>query len=336
MQQMKALVLEAVHQAPTLKIVDKPQAGLGEVIVQLHAAALNHRDVYITEGLYPNIVTPVILGSDGAGIVTELGEGVDKQLQDKAVLINPSNNWGRNPRVQTANYHILGMPTNGCFAEYVCVKADRLVEKPSHLSFAQAAALPLGGQTAYRALFTRARLKAGERVLISGVGGGVAQLGLQMAIAIGAEVWVTSSSEEKIKLAIDIGAKGGINYNTKNWHKLLKNQLTEGFDVILDSAGGEGFKYFLDLANPAGRIVFYGGTRGKFQVNPQKIFWKQLDILGSTMGNDQDFDAMIDFLNTYKLSPIITQQWPLENGVEAFQYMKAGKQFGKIILQITP
>ncbi|MFN9906412.1 MAG: zinc-binding alcohol dehydrogenase family protein, partial [bacterium] len=160
----------------------------------------------------------------------------------------------------------------------------RLAPKPAHLSFAQAAALPLAGLTAYRALFTKADLKKGEKLLISGIGGGVALIAFQMALAVGAEVWVTSGADDKIELAQQLGAKGGINYKTENWHKSLENNAGGGFDVIVDSAGGDGFQYFLDLANPAARIVFYGGTRGSFKVNPQKMFWKQLTIFGSTMG----------------------------------------------------
>jgi zinc-binding alcohol dehydrogenase/oxidoreductase len=332
---MKALVLEAVHSAPVYKIAERPEPAEDEVLVKIKAAALNHRDVYISQGLYPGIKLPVILGSDGSGIVEAVGNSAHDAWLGKSVIINPNNNWGTDEKVQDKKYHILGMPTNGCFAEYVCVKADRLAEKPENLSFEEAAALPLAGLTAYRSLFSRADLKTGERLLISGIGGGVALTAFQLAQALGVEVWVTSGSEEKIQRAVDLGAKGGINYKTEKWHKALAQEVGDGFDVILDSAGGDGFKYFIDLANPAGRIVFYGGTRGNFTLNPQKMFWKQLDILGSTMGSDQDFKDMVQFVKEHDVKPLVDQVFPLSEGASAFARMDAGEQFGKIVLKIA-
>ena len=329
---MKALVLEAVNTAPVFKEVETPSPKAGEVLIKIEAAALNHRDIYISQGLYPNIKIPVIPGSDGAGTVIELGADVSAKWLNKPVIINPNNNWGQNPAVQDKKYHILGMPTNGTLCEYVCVKADRLVEKPEHLSFVQAAALPLAVLTAYRSLFTKAGLKKGERLLVSGIGGGVALMGFQMAMAIDAEVWVTSGADKKIDLAVSLGAEGGINYKTENWHKELEKKANGGFDVILDSAGGEGFQYFLDLANPAARIVFYGGTCGSFKVNPQKMFWKQLSMFGTTMGDDNDFCLMIEFINKYKIEPFVKETWSLSKGAEAFKHMDEGQQFGKIVL----
>lgn len=332
---MKALVLEAVNSVPVYKVIEKPEAGPDDVIIRIKAAALNHRDVYISQGLYPGIKAPIILGSDGSGIVDSVGHADHENWLGKSVIINPNNSWGENEAVQAKNYHILGMPTDGCFAEYICVKADRLAEKPESLSFEEAAALPLAGLTAYRALFSRARLKKGDRLLISGIGGGVALTAFQLAKALELEIWVTSGSEEKIQQAIELGAKGGINYKTEKWHKALAQKVGGGFDVILDSAGGNGFKYFVDLANPAGRIVFYGGTRGKFTISPQKMFWKQLDVMGSTMGSDQDFQDMVNFVKEHQIQPIVDQIFPLSEGANALNRMDQGKQFGKIVLQIS-
>ncbi len=329
---MKALLLESVKTMPLYKDVEIPRPGEGEVLVKIAAAALNHRDLYIAQGLYPGIVTPVILGSDGAGTVVETGASVSKDLQGMDVLINPNINWGDNPKVQDKKYNILGMPTNGTLAAFVCVKADRLAPKPAHLTFAQAAALPLAGLTAYRALFTKADLKKGEKLLISGIGGGVALIAFQMALALGAEVWVTSGADDKIELAQQLGAKGGTNYKSENWHKALEIKAGGGFDVILDSAGGDGFQYFLDLANPAARIVFYGGTRGSFKVNPQKMFWKQLSMYGSTMGNDSDFNNMLALINQHQIVPFVRDLRPLSEGAAAFADMDEGKQFGKLVL----
>jgi zinc-binding alcohol dehydrogenase/oxidoreductase len=332
---MKALVLTESGKNVSFQEVSKPELSKNQVLIRIHSAALNHRDVYITQGLYPGVTVPVILGSDGCGEVVEVAEGVDKSWLKKSVIINPGTGWNNNPVVQPKDYRILGMPDNGCFAEYIAVDEEQIAEKPEHLSWQQAAAMPLAGLTAYRSLISRAGIKKSDRVLISGVGGGVALFACQIAIAKGAEVFVTSSSEQKIKKAIALGAKGGANYKEENWHKSLKKSAGGGFDLIIDSAGGDGFKYFLDLANMGGRIVFYGGTRGSFKVNPQKMFWKQLSVFGSTMGNNEEFSSMVSFVNEHKLIPVVDSIWSLEKGTEAFEHMNQGKQFGKIIIDIT-
>ena len=331
---MKALVLEEKQQPIVCKEVEQPSVGAGQVLVKMKAAAMNHRDVYITQGLYPGVKAPVILGSDGAGDVVAVGTGVDESWKGKAVVLNPSIGWEDDPKVQPMKYSILGMPTNGCMADYLVVDATQLALKPEHLSYAAAAALPLGGLTAYRALISRAQATKKDRVLISGVGGGVALFACQFAIALGAEVYVTSGSEEKIQKAIALGAKGGVNYKTENWSQQLLEMADGGFDVIVDSAGGDGFKYFLDVAAMGGRIVFYGGTKGSFKVNPQKMFWKQLSMYGSTMGNSAEFGQMLDFVNQTKLVPVVDSTWKLEDGPTAFEHMNQGKQFGKIVFEI--
>lgn len=332
---MKALILRETKRRQEIEEQPKPEPLLGQVRIKLKRAALNHRDVYITQGLYPGISLPIVLGSDGAGIVDALGKGVDEQLLGKEVLMQPGRYWGQNPNVQGFAYQILGMPEQGCFAEYVCVDAEQVKEKPASLSWEGAAALPLAGLTAWRALITKAGLQAGERVLVSGIGGGVALFAAQFALAAGAELWVTSGKDEKIAKAQKLGAKGGVNYKAENWHKELLGQADGGFDVIIDSAGGPGFSKFIDLANPAGRIAFYGGTRGNFQINPQKMFWKQLSVFGSTMGTDAEFDEMLQFVEKHKLEPVVDSVLPLSQGAEAFERMDKGEQFGKLLLDCT-
>lgn len=331
---MKALVLQEIKTPISCQEITLPEPQAGQVLVKIHAAAMNHRDVYITQGLYPGVITPVTLGSDGAGEVVKIGANVNVSWLNQSVVLNPSIGWKNAKVTQPSNYRILGMPDNGCFAEYLVVDALQLFPKPAHLSYEQAAALPLAGLTAYRALFSRAQLCADDRVLISGVGGGVALMACQLAIAAGAEVYVTSGSEEKIKAAIALGAEGGVNYKEENWHKTLLKEVGGGFDVIVDSAGGDGFRYFLDLANMGGRIVFYGGTRGSFKVNPQKVFWKQLSLLGSTMGSTEEFKEMLHFVKETNLVPVVDSTWSLDEGSAAFDYMNEGKQFGKIVFKI--
>ena len=171
-------------------------------------------------------------------------------------------------------------------------------------------------------------------MLISGVGGGVALFALQFAVAAGAEVYVTSSSDEKISRAIALGAKGSANYTTENWHKTFVKTHGE-VDIIIDSAGGNGFAKFLDIAAAGGRIVFYGGGQGLINnLSPQKIFWKQLSILGSTMGSDNEFTAMLKFVETHQIKPIIDSQFSIEQGRQAFDRMANGAQFGKIVITV--
>ncbi|UYZ63452.1 zinc-binding dehydrogenase [Hymenobacter weizhouensis] len=333
---MKALVLDGVNQPLQLRDVPTPQPGPGEVLVQLRAAALNHRDVWIQKGQYAGLRFPCILGSDGAGIITAVGEGAPAELLHQKVVINPGQGWGDNPAAQSRAFTILGLPAQGTFAEYVAVPARYIYAKPAHLSFEQAAALPLGGVTAYRATFTRAGLRPGERVLITGVGGGVALLALQMAVAIGAEVWVTSGSEEKINRAVAMGARGGASYRTLKWAEELVQRAGGAFDVIVDSAAGPGFNDLLDVAAPGGRIVFFGGTQGAItQMPPAKVFWKQLSILGSTMGTEQDFADMVRLFEQYQIVPVVDEQFPLSQGEHAMRRMDEGLQFGKIVLQIN-
>ena len=336
---MKSILLQEINRPVSIQETERPQAGTGEVIVQIKAAALNHRDVFIQSGRYPGINLPIILGSDGAGIVSEIGGGVAQEWLDKEVIINPSHNWGDDSRFYGKDFKILGMPDNGTLAQYLKVEAKYLLSKPAHLSFEAAAAVPLAGLTAWRALITRAALQAGERVLITGIGGGVALFVLQFAVAAGAEVWVTSGSDEKIEKAIQLGAKGGINYKNANWPKELiaatGGDRSGYFDVIIDSAGGASFAKLIDVATAGGRICFFGGTTGNItDIVPSKVFFKQLNILGSTMGTEAEFTDMVRFIEDKKTVPIISKVFALENAEAALRYMDNGTQFGKIVLKV--
>jgi zinc-binding alcohol dehydrogenase/oxidoreductase len=337
---MKAVVLEAVNQVVTIKEVATPQPAAGEAVVQLKAAALNHRDVFIQQGRYPGIKVPIILGSDGSGVVSAVGEGVADSLIGQEVIINCSHNWGENERFNAKNYKILGLPDDGTFAEYIKVEAKYLVPKPAHLSFEAAAALPLAGVTGWRALMSRAKLQTGEKVLITGIGGGVALLMLQFAVATGAEVWVTSGSDDKIAQAVALGAKGGANYKDENWAKNLLAAAGADrsgyFDVIIDSAGGPGFTKLVDVAAIGARICFFGGTTGNItDLVPPKIFFKHLDILGSTMGSDRDFMEMVAFVEAHKIQPVVDSVFDIDNTEAALRKMDSGAQFGKIVLKIS-
>ncbi len=329
---MKAAFLTAIKAPLVVQQVSDLAAAPGQAVVRLKAAALNHRDLWTQLGLYPNIKLPITLGSDGAGIVASVGTAADQAWMGREVIINPSLDWGSDPRAQGPNYRILGLPDNGTFAEQVAVPVDNLAPKPSHLSWEQAAALPLAGLTAWRALFTRARLKSGERVLITGVGGGAALFALQFAIAAGAETWVTSSSPGKITRAQTLGAAGGVNYRDADWAGALE-KLSGRFDVIVDSAGGDGFAKLIDLTKPGGRIVFFGATAGNPKgLDLRKCFFRQINLLGTTMGSPADFAGMTRFVETHKITPVLDRVFPLDQADAALRHMEAAAQFGKIVL----
>lgn len=335
---MQALQLDAINQPAAMRDVPTPTPGPGEILVKLYAAALNHRDVFIQQGKYAGIKLPCTLGADGAGEVAAHGPDVPAGAPavGARVLINPGLRWGDNLHVQAKDFVVLGMPDPGTFAEYIALPAQYIRPLPAHLSFAEGAALPLAGLTAYRAAFTRAQVQPGERVLVTGVGGGVAITAVQLCVARGAEVWVTSSSEEKIDRARAQGAKGGINYNAENWVKTLTQQAGGAFDVIIDSAGGSAFEALLDAAAQGGRIVFFGGTQGNItDIPPAKVFWKQLSLLGSTMGNAQDFDDMLALVTEKKIVPVVDEVFSLANGEAALRHLDAGTQFGKVVLEIA-
>ncbi|PTY06519.1 alcohol dehydrogenase [Opitutaceae bacterium EW11] len=330
---MKAVVIPEKDRVE-VREMPNPVVGEREVLVSIRAAALNHRDVWIKLGQYAGLKFPCIPGSDGAGVVREVGSGVDRGWIGREVIINPSFNWGEQARAQGDQFTILGLPRDGTLAEQIVVPAEQLSPKPAHLSWQEAAALPLAGLTAYRALFTRAMLKQEDRLLVSGIGGGVALAALQFARAVGVQVWVTSSSADKIQRAMALGASGGFNYTEPDWASRAA-EVPGLFDVIVDSAGGEGFERLVDAAAPGGRIVFYGATRGNPPVLPmRKVFWRQLTLLGTTMGSPHDWVSLVKFVTLHGIRPVVSDVVPLERATEAFELMQRGGQFGKIVVEV--
>jgi NADPH:quinone reductase-like Zn-dependent oxidoreductase len=244
-------------------------------------------------------------------------------------------NWGQKDPAPGAEFRILGMPDDGTLSEVVRIPATQLFASPAHLAPEAAAALPLAGLTAHRALFYRGGLRPGEKVLVTGIGGGAAQFLLQFAVAAGAEVWVTSGSEAKIEAARQSGAKGGVLYTGADWAKDLK-QAAGSFDLCVDSAAGAGWAGILDLLKPGGRLVFFGVTQGLPKDLPlRKVFFKQLSLMGTTMGSPRDFQAMLDFVAAHALRPTLDSVRPLEKAEEAFQRMDQGLQQGKLVLRIS-
>jgi zinc-binding alcohol dehydrogenase/oxidoreductase len=330
---MKALVLKEAGKIE-LKELPKPVATKGKALVRIKAAALNRRDDWIREGKYPNIKFGVTMGSDGAGIVEEVGDETDQPWVGQEVVINPNIDWGPDADVQSGKYTILGMPVDGTFAEYVLVAIDRLHRKPTHLDFLQAASLPLGGLTAYRALFRKGELKSGQNVLISGFGGGVAQFAFLFAQAAGANVYVTSGSDEKIEKAIKLGAKGAYNYKKQaTYTDLWKTK--GGFDLVIDSAGGDQLNSFIKVLKPKGKIVFYGATNGlPAKLDLYRMFWNQLSLLGSTMGSDHEFSEMLAFVSKHQIRPLVDSIRPFSKIAESFPDITKPNKVGKIVFQV--
>lgn len=320
---MNALMLNSIKEPLVFDQVQAPSPGKGAALVHLKAAALNHRDLFITQGLYAGIKTPCILGSDGAG-----------EHDGKPVVVYPALEWGSSPRFQGKNFRVLGMPDHGTFAEQIVIPKGNVFSMPGHLKWEEAAALPLAGLTAWRTVFSRCQLKKGEKMLVTGIGGGVALMAMQFALAAGVEVFVTSGSAEKIEKAVKMGAKHGENYREEGWDKRLKQQ-AGGFDVIIDSAAGDGFALFPGICNPGARIGFYGGTLGKVNgLSLQPVFWKQISLLGSTMGSPREFKSMLAFVEKHAIVPVVDTVFDLSKGNDALAHMEQGNQFGKIVLSI--
>ena len=329
---MRSLLFTTVKEIPKITETTAPKSTPGSAKIRIHAAGWNRRDHWIIQGKYPDISTPVILGSDGCGLVEECDDQPD--LIGQEIIICPSFNWMDDPFHQDADFHILGMPQNGTMCDEIVVPIENVFRKPNHLQAEEAAALPLAGLTAWRAISTRANLQKNETVLITGIGGSTAIFALQFAVAMGAEVYVTSSSTQKIDKAKQLGAKGGVLYTDSNWGKQLENANPQGFDVIIDSAGGEGFGTLVKLLGMGGRLVFFGGTKGKWpEILPQYLFFKQVSLLASTMGSIQEFQEMIRFVTSHKIRPIIDSIYELDEYQNSLQRIVHPDRFGKVIVQ---
>jgi NADPH:quinone reductase-like Zn-dependent oxidoreductase len=315
--------------------VPQPQLGPGEVLVRLRAAALNHRDLRLFTW---EPERPFILGSDGAGVVEALGPDARGPAPGTEVILNPSLDWGTAEDAYGPGWSILGGPRDGTFAQAIAIGAEYVFPKPAHLSFEDAAALPLAGLTAYRALLARAHLQAGERVLIHGIGGGVALFALQFALALGAHVMVTSTSDAKLARARDLGAELAVNGRTDDWAQAARAWTAEaGVDVVVDSIGGEYVTRSLPALRRGGRLVTFGTTADAHaDVDLRKVFWNQLTLLGSTMGSPADFAGMLGLVNARQLRPVIDSVFAHEDGCLALERLAQGKQFGKIVLRIDP
>jgi zinc-binding alcohol dehydrogenase/oxidoreductase len=323
---VRAVVLTGFGGAEVLvpRSVPDPVAPPGWVLVRLRASALNWHDVLVRQGRYGSPL-PHIIGSDGAG--TRLDTGAD-------VVIVPSLEWGDRDDAPSPHWHILGDRVPGTYAEVVAVPEECLAPKPSGLTWAAAAALPLVGLTTYRALFARARLEAGEHLLITGAGGGVATMAVALATAVGARVTVTSRAQAKIDQAVARGAEGGVSYADADWPERARERTPDGvgFDVVLDSVGTWGDS--LRALRPGGRLVVLGASVADEQaLRARPFFFGQYDLLGTTMGSIRDFAGLLDLMGTHDVAPLpVSQVFPLAEAAEAHRYLESGAAFGKVVL----
>jgi NADPH:quinone reductase-like Zn-dependent oxidoreductase len=306
-----------------------PAPASGEVLIRLRASALNHLDVWIRKGL-PSVPKPRILGADGAGVVEALGDGVTGFETGQRVVINPG--------VEAADgaIHVIGEHGDGTNAQLIAVPATNVYPIPGDLSFEEAAAFPLVFETAYRMLVTRARLVPDEWVLLWGIGSGVSTAGLAIAKALGARTIVTSSSDAKLERARELGADVTVNHADGDVKAAVK-EATEGHgaDVVIDHVGEATWRTSLDVAAREGRIAVCGATSGP---NPpaalHRVWWKQLTILGSTMGTKADFEGAYELIAAGRARPVVDEIVPLTEIRTAHERLEAGEQLGKIVLSI--
>jgi NADPH:quinone reductase-like Zn-dependent oxidoreductase len=341
---MEAVFFERHGGNEVLQFGDRPDPvpGPGQVRVAIRAAALNHLDLFVRNGI-PDVPLPQIPGADGSGVVDSLGPGVDGLAEGDRVLLQPGLYCNKcefcraGEQSLCVTFQILGEHAPGTFAEKVVVPARNVFPAPARLSFEQAAAFPLVYQTAWRMLVGRAAVRAGETVLIHGAGGGVGGAVIEIALLSGARVFATTSGEEKARRLRDAGAEVVLDHAKEDVAKSIRTITSKrGVDIVVDCVGEKTWATSLKAVARGGRIVTCGATTGP---NPKEeirqIFWKQISILGSTMSNDHEFRAMLSAVEAGKLTPRIDQVFPLSEARQAYARLEEGKQHGKIVLRVA-
>ena len=343
---MRALTISAHGGTEQLEFrtdVAIPEPGPGTVRIRVQAAALNHLDVFMLAGLPGvSIVPPWVMAADGAGVVDATGEGVDNVRIGETVVINPGISDGTCEYCRAGEqslcikFRLLGEHLPGTLAEYIVVPAGNVRSIPKDIPIDIAAAFTLSTLTAWRMIVTRANVGPDDDVLIWGIGGGVAQAALQIAKQRGARVWVTSGSDDKLERARELGADETLNHRTESVGKEIRARTAKkGVSVVIDSVGQTTWEESLIALGRAGRLVTCGGTSGaRVETDVRRLFWNQWTIMGSTMGNDREFDTVTEELKAGRLTPVIDSVFGLENAREAFERMAAGQQFGKIVIRI--
>ncbi|KAF2799845.1 NAD(P)-binding protein [Melanomma pulvis-pyrius CBS 109.77] len=327
--------------------IDTPTPSESQVIVSLTAAALNHRDLFIRQHLYPGTTFGVPLLADGVGIVSSTGSSpAAKKWLNKRVILNPGTGWKDSPDgpENPKGYAIMGgTKTNpaGTLADVVLMEAEELEECPEYLSDSEAAALPLTGLTAWRAFFTKSgNAKAGHNILVTGIGGGVALMVLLFAVAQGCNVYVTSGNQEKIDKAKQLGAKGGVSYKEEGWEKKLQALLPSDrkwIDAIVDGAGGDVVSKGSRILKAGGVISVYGMTVSPTMPFLMGAVLRNIEVKGSTMGSRKEFADMVSFVKQTKLKPVVSRSvhgLDIEAINGLFEDMKKASQFGKLVVTL--
>ena len=305
-----------------LERVSDPTPGEGEVVVELRASAVNWHDVLVRR-TGRGFSLPRILGMDGAGVRRDTRE---------EVVILPALNWGPRREAPGLDFEFLGDVSDGTYAELVCVPAQNVFAKPPGWSWQEAAALPTAGVTAYRALFTRAQLRTGETVLVIGAGSGVSTFAVSLAVAIGAQAIVTSSSADKLALARELGAESGAVYTDADWVEQVRELSGGGVDVAVDGTGGN-MAAVLECLRPGGRLVVFGASAGpSAEIRVAELYFSQRSILGTSIGDSNDFADLLKLAAHASWRPVIDSIRPLEQVTAAHERIEARAHFGKLLL----
>jgi zinc-binding alcohol dehydrogenase/oxidoreductase len=306
-----------------------PEPGAGEVRVELVAASLNRRDWWIRRG--GKVPLPQVLGSDGAGVVSAVGPGVETVTVGDEVVLYPGHDWGDSEEAPAPEFAILGVPRQGTYAERIVVRADHVRPKPPGWSGLEAAALPVAGLTAWRAVVTHGRVGPGTTVLVPGAGGGAALFCVQIAAALGARVLVTTSSESKLARLAELGAAAGALYTNPAWPEWIGP-----VDVVVDSVGGEElWDACLGLLRRGGRLVNFADTAGDYgRVLLARLFLEHQRIVGTTLGSPREYELLLAHCAQASWRPVIDSVFPLPEVRAAHERLDASDRLGKVVLAI--
>lgn len=329
---MRALVLDESKQL-SISDVESPSPKAGEVLVKVRAAALNHRELWIVGGQYPGMKLPSTLGADGAGTVVGVGQEVDPEFLGRDVICYPALGWGDDEEAPGPAFRLFGMPENGFIAEEICIPAENALPKPAHLSWAEAAALPVAGLTAWRALVRHAQAGPEQKILVTGIGGGVAQSALMFAKKLGASVYVTSSSEEKLAQAIAMGATGGVNYTKEGWEGDLK-KLSGGIDAVIDGAPPAHLSNYMRFLKTGAKIIIYGIAKNETATfSCSHLFLRHFSVIGTSMGSLLEFKEMLAFIEQHQIRPLIYKTFSFDQAIEALKALSSSTHAGKIVVE---
>lgn len=318
--------------------------GPGEVRIAVRAAALNHLDLFVLRGLPGiSIVPPWVVACDAAGVVTEAGDGVTNVRVGDHVVIDPGTADGtceycrRGEEPLCPRYRIFGEHVPGLCAEEVVIPAANAYAIPAHVPWAEAAAFTLATLTAWRMVVTRAQVRPDDEVLIWGIGGGVAQQALQICRQLGARVWVTSGSDEKLERARALGADEVLNHRQVDVGREIRARTGKrGVSVVIDNVGRASWEASLTALGRAGRLVTCGATSGPIvETDVRRLFWNQWTIMGSTMGNRAEMAAIVAELREGRLMPVVDSSYVLEDGRSAYARLQSAEQFGKVVITVS-